>query len=242
VTADDYRSLLGRLQDWFDRGRREAGGHLPCRGGCSACCHGPFDISVADAELIDQAVAGLSPADRDEVVRRAAGLLERMRALEPGWTPPYDIAELGEDRFDRLADALAAEPCPLLDEAGRCRIYHDRPLVCRLIGLAMITPAGRVIANDCPIQGRFPGYAGLAPTSFELEAFEEVEAAALGAAGRRAGRAATFETTIAAVVATGGAPASGSAAGGPPASGFPGPTPGTAPRSPGTGTGSPAPT
>ena len=92
---------------------------------------------------------------------------------------------LGEDRFDRLTDALADEPCPLLDEAGRCRIYADRPLVCRLIGLGMRTPTGRLIENACPIQDRFPGYAALAPAPFDLEAFEEGEVECLRAAAVR---------------------------------------------------------
>lgn len=205
MTSDDYRSLLGRLQGWFEGGRRAAGGVVPCRGGCSACCHGPFDISVADAELVGRAVAGLPPQTRDRVVRRATDLLERMRRLEPGWRAPYDIADLGEDRFDQLADALADEPCPLLDASGRCGIYHDRPLVCRLIGLGMSTPAGRVIANECPIQSSCPGYGELAPVPFDLEAFEVVEAELLEAAARRTGQAVTFETTIAAAVAGAGA-------------------------------------
>ena len=117
----------------------------------------------------------------------------------------YAVDALGEDRFDRLTDALAAEPCPLLDEAGRCGIYADRPLVCRMIGLGMRTPAGRTIDNACPIQERFPGYASLPPVEFELEAFEEVELACLRqAAARRFGDPERweFETTIAACSAT----------------------------------------
>ncbi|MDQ3136065.1 MAG: YkgJ family cysteine cluster protein [Gemmatimonadota bacterium] len=203
MTPDSYRQLLDRLDRWFAEGRRAAGGSVPCRDGCSACCHGPFDISVADAELIGQAVDRL-PADvRSAVVRRAEALLDKMRALEPGWAPPYAVADLGEHRFDRLTDALAAEPCPLLDDAGRCRIYADRPLVCRMIGLGMRTPAGRVIENACPIQDRFPEYAALAPVPFELEALEEVEAECLRAAAlRRFGDAERqdFETVIAAAV------------------------------------------
>jgi Fe-S-cluster containining protein len=141
------------------------------------------------------------------VLSRAEALLDRMRAVAPDWETPYEVAAIGEDRFDRLSDALAAEPCPLLDQAGRCRIYADRPLVCRLIGLGMITPAGRVIENACPIQGRFPGYAGLAPVPFQLEAFEDREMECLRAAAeRRFGDAErwSFETTIAAAVSSGG--------------------------------------
>ena len=175
MTPDTYRQLLTRLDAWFAAARRDAGGIVPCRAGCTACCHGPFDISVADVELIGEALDRMPAADRARVTERAQALLARMRALEPTWPPPYAVDALGGDRFDRLTDALAAEPCPLLDEAGRCSIYADRPLVCRMIGLGMRTPAGRTIDNACPIQERFPGYASLPPAMFELEAFEAVE-------------------------------------------------------------------
>jgi Fe-S-cluster containining protein len=203
--VSDYRALLERIDRWFAAGREGAGGLVPCRHGCSACCHGPFDVSVADAELLQQAVDRLDRDQRGEVLARARALLDRMLALEPAWSPPYAVEALGEDRFDRVSDALAAEPCPLLDDTGRCRIYDDRPLVCRIIGLGMRTPAGRVIENACPIQDRFAGYPDLPPAVFELEAWEEEELRCLRAAALRrfedAGRWA-FETTIAAVVAS----------------------------------------
>lgn len=203
ATADGYRLLLSRLDEWFARGRRAASGCVPCRGGCMACCHGPFDISATDAELVTQAVGHLPATERDIVVARATALLDRMRAIEPGWTAPYDVATIGEQRFDRLTDALAEEPCPLLDDTGRCRIYADRPLLCRLIGLGMATPTGRVIENACPIQDRFPGYPQLPPVPFALEEFEVAEMECLRAAAlRRFGDVErwTFETTIAAAV------------------------------------------
>ena len=144
-------------------------------------------------------------ADRARVTERAQALLARVRALEPDWSSPYAVDALGEERFDRLTEALATEPCPLLDETGRCGIYADRPLVCRMIGLGMSTPAGRTIDNACPIQERIPGYASLPPAMFELEAFEEVELACLReAAARRFGDADQqgYETTIAAAILT----------------------------------------
>jgi Fe-S-cluster containining protein len=200
---EEYRALLERLDAWFAEARRAAPGVVPCRGGCSACCHGPFDISVADAELVRDAVSRLPVVDRNAATGRATALLERMRAIEPGWGPPYEVAAIGEERFDRLSDALATEPCPLLDDAGRCRIYADRPLVCRLIGLGMVTPTGRTVENACPIQDRFPDYAELPPVGFDLEGFEDGELKCLrAAAARRLGceERWEFETTIAAVV------------------------------------------
>lgn len=135
---------------------------------------------------------------------RARVLLAKMQAREPGWTTPHAIADLGEERFDRLSAALGAEPCPLLGDDGRCQIYEDRPLVCRLIGRGMISPAGREIPNACPIQDQFPGYASLPPVPFDLEELEVAEIECLRGAARRllgsAGRH-DYETTIAAALA-----------------------------------------
>ncbi len=199
----EYRELLERLDEWFEQGRRQAQGLLPCRGGCSACCHGPFDVSVADVELLLEAFQELPPDEQAEVTRRARALLDKMQALEPGWRPPHAVRDLGEQRFDRLCEALANQPCPLLDDAGRCRIYADRPLVCRLIGLSMVTPAGRVIQNSCPIQHQFPGYVDLPPAPFDLEELEVGELECLQGAARRLLGDPTrhdFETTIAAAI------------------------------------------
>lgn len=202
--AAAYRALLEQLDGWFARARERAGKVVPCRTGCTACCHGPFDISVADVLLLEDGLAALGEEERREVARAAAVQLARAAALEPAWRPPYEIAAIGEERFDRLSDALETEPCPLLDDSGRCRVYASRPLVCRIMGLAMRTPAGRTIENACPIAEQFPGYAALAPSPFELERFEEAEATALAdAAVELFGHAAyhDFETFIAAAVA-----------------------------------------
>jgi Fe-S-cluster containining protein len=197
-----YRALLDRLDRWFEAAR-EATGVIPCRAGCSACCHGPFDVTVADVELLREGIVALAPPDRAEVVAQAGALLSAMTMLEPGWAPPYAVADLGEERFDALIERFAEVPCPLLDDDGGCRIYRHRPLVCRLIGLGMITPTDRLIENACPIQDQFPAYAALPPEPFELESLELEEVECQRAAARRlfgnAGREG-YETTIAAAI------------------------------------------
>lgn len=180
--SDRYRTLLQRLDAWFARGRERHPNVIPCAAGCSACCHGPFDVSVADVALLRRGLAKLDPAARDEVVRRAHALVARVHEREPAWEPPFAIASIGEDRFDALSEALHEEPCPCLDDAGRCRIYEERPLVCRLIGLSMSAGAGRTIDNCCPIRFGFPEYAALPPVEFDLAAFEAEERECLRAA------------------------------------------------------------
>jgi hypothetical protein len=41
--AAAYRALLEQLDGWFAGARERAGDIVPCRTGCTACCHGPFD-------------------------------------------------------------------------------------------------------------------------------------------------------------------------------------------------------
>lgn len=199
-----YRHTLERLDRWFDDAVTRHPGVIPCRAGCTACCHGPFDISAADTLLLREALAELPPEAREEVRVAAARVLARIRAQAPEWQPPYDLADLGDDRFDGISESLASLPCPLLDEQGSCRVYASRPLVCRLIGLPMMTAAGELLENACPIQEQFPDYALLDPQLFDLEALQDAETEHNEAAAERlfgSREQAGFETTISAVAA-----------------------------------------
>jgi Fe-S-cluster containining protein len=201
--AGRTRALYVRIDEWFAERSRALPGVVPCRAGCSACCFGPFDISAADAVLLARGLARLDPATREEVVRRARRTVERARAIEPRWGPPWDLGTIPEERFDEICDALAREPCPLLDDGGRCRLYEERPLICRMMGLPMRTPAGRTIENACPIRDRFPAYRALEPQLFPLEDFEGEEARRLAEAARAlfgTEEAARFETFIAGLI------------------------------------------
>jgi Fe-S-cluster containining protein len=88
-----------------------------CKSGCSSCCHIGVMMLGSEARLIGQ-----------EIGRRPA-------------TPPpgkYVTTSLDqdEDQFANAREALASEftgvPCTFLDAAGKCSIYEQRPLACRL--------------------------------------------------------------------------------------------------------------
>lgn len=196
--ATQYQQLLERLDRWFAETSARHPGVIPCRAGCTACCHGPFDISVADVRLLREGLALLPPEVRQQVRLRGEALLTRMRELEPEWTAPYDVRSLDEERFDLLTEALADVPCPLLDDAGACLVYAHRPLVCRLIGLPMMTAEGELLENGCPIQEEFPVYASLSPQLFDLGALNDAEEPLLEACAGDDDPG--FETIIAAVV------------------------------------------
>lgn len=202
--AETYRDLLQQLDRWFEAARRRHGDVIPCRSGCTACCHGLFDISVADQLLLRETIAVLPPGVRAGILARAERLLDRLQAVAPEWGPPWDIAAIGEERFDEICLALHDAPCPLLGPEGGCEAYAGRPLVCRLIGLPMLTAEGLLLENACPIQERFPAYALLDPVPFDLESLEAAEVACLEAAAvalHGTPSAAAAETTIAPVAA-----------------------------------------
>jgi Fe-S-cluster containining protein len=201
--TDAYRHLLTSLDEWFAAAQEEHPGVIPCTGGCSRCCHGPFDISVADALLVREAVRRQPAERRAELEARAADALQRQLAIADEWSAPYDARVLGDDAFDALGDELADEPCPMLDADGRCAIYEDRPLVCRLIGLPLRTAEGEMMDNACPIIEEHPAYAALAPRLFDLVGFEQREAPLRVAAGKVLGVDEGFETTVAGAVGRG---------------------------------------
>ena len=193
-----YRALLETIDAWFARGTAAAGtGVVPCARGCASCCHGPFDVSPADAALIAEGVAALPEPQRAAVRSRAEKQLRRYTQLLPKWRAPYEVDELDEDAFDALTEKLAREPCPALAEDGACSIHSHRPATCRLTGLSLRSRAGDVLENFCPIQDRFPAYASLAPTEFDLQAFES-QAARFDAQAAAAGHA---STTVAGAIA-----------------------------------------
>ncbi len=188
-----YRSLLESLDVWFARGRDAAGpGVIPCRRACSACCHGVFDISPADAELVAEGVAGLPEAEAVALRSRAEAQLRLCSAQRPGWGPPWDVDALAEETFDALTEQLADAACPALTADGGCAIYADRPATCRMTGLSMDAGHAGRLDNHCPIQDGFPRYAALAPVPFDLMAFEEQAARHDEAALARGSRTTTL--------------------------------------------------
>ena len=202
----DYPELLARLDTWQHDVRERFPGVVPCRSGCSACCHGPFDISAADAVVVREGVAALPDPVRQAVEQRARIQVGRMARSEAGFEFPWDVSLLAESRFDALVEAQPADPCPALDAEGRCLIYQRRPMICRMMGLGMRTGSGARLENSCPIQDDFPGYRALPLQEFDLERWEAEERSALEAAGSELFPEAPnpeFETTIAGAILLG---------------------------------------
>ena len=88
----------------------------PCQRGCDHCCRHlahPPEISQAEWDRVDAAVAALPEAERAVVEQRIQELLAQIAA-------------------DAVGNAVV---CPYLNEAeGACRIYASRPIPCRTYG------------------------------------------------------------------------------------------------------------
>ncbi len=94
-----------------DAGTQEVAKLAACRDGCSHCCHQAVVLSKAEAQIIAKAIgATLNPA---------AGRLGM-------FTENLNAAKLEMQR------RYAGQACVFL-RAGRCSIYLQRPLVCRLL-------------------------------------------------------------------------------------------------------------
>lgn len=83
--------------------------YMRCEAGCSSCCLDGFRIRLSEVLLLWEGLCQLPPAD-------FADILQKIQSMSA--EPQQPMA-----------------PCPLLDEAGRCRVYAHRPALCRAFGV-----------------------------------------------------------------------------------------------------------
>jgi Fe-S-cluster containining protein len=123
--------LAGFVVDAAVEEATEAGKTISCKAGCGACCRQPVPVSVHEAEVLEQVIAGMD-AERKAVIearfadamQRMAegGVLEEMRAV-------HSLDERGRRELSLRYLALGIA-CPFL-EAESCSIYEQRPMRCR---------------------------------------------------------------------------------------------------------------
>ncbi|NLC71319.1 MAG: YkgJ family cysteine cluster protein [Desulfuromonadaceae bacterium] len=145
---EDYRRLLREVDSWFAGCIASAGTErIACGRGCSECCRGLFDITLLDAFLIQEAIADLPQAAREEARQRAVSRLPELKRLWPDLSPPYLLNGLpGEEWMEMPEDDPT--PCPLLGENRLCLIYEARPMTCRLQGLPHVDRSGEVFLES----------------------------------------------------------------------------------------------
>lgn len=80
----------------------------PCKMGCSACCHTQVSVTEDEASVLAEKIQGGMEIDQDRL-------------------------KIQIDTKDNLYFSIpyADRQCVFLDENGACRVYADRPSVCR---------------------------------------------------------------------------------------------------------------
>ncbi len=126
--------LLAAVDAAFEEARHKAGNWLVCHSGCDECCRRPFAITQADAARLQRGLALSPPEIQQDIRRRAADARTHLAPDFPGHLASATLTPETEWR-DWFFTRHTGLPCPVLDLAtGSCRLYHHRPIACRLAG------------------------------------------------------------------------------------------------------------
>ncbi len=138
------------IDEWFRQIREKYAANMQCGRGCTACCHGLFDISLSDAVEVARGFHALPPNLQECVRARAAHLDDQIHKAAPDLAQPAIVPE-DDQRIDRIIDAVEIASCPCLGETGECLIYDRRPLACRLEGVPMVDIRQGLFGDWCEL-------------------------------------------------------------------------------------------
>jgi len=144
----EYKLLLTEIDNWFSNCHKDFLDDIACGKGCSACCCGLFDITVLDAALLNSGFSGLDDEVKGSVRKKAAESLRAIQAYWPEFNNPFILNYRPEEDREALMATDNDTPCALLDDEGRCLLYHYRPMTCRLHGLPLIDISGEVMESE----------------------------------------------------------------------------------------------
>lgn len=116
--AEVFAVLRGGMQaieQTFAQTPAKIRANIACSAGCSHCCKVAVDVQAHEVLVAaDHIQTHFNPEQLAGVIERTAVHRQRLVGLS------------GEAR------ARLTQPCALLDSAGRCTIYQDRPEACRV--------------------------------------------------------------------------------------------------------------
>ncbi len=140
----EYRDAADRM---FQRVKQEYAHLIRCRDGCNDCCFAVFELTWVEAAYISARFhETLGRTDRREVLRKAekSDALLRQAVGEARRASPSNIGS---------ALAKVRVECPL-HFRGRCRLYSERPITCRVYGIPCAVQGAGV---TCGRSGFEPG-------------------------------------------------------------------------------------
>lgn len=186
LSAEARGRLFHRAEEWFHRGQAAVFGTLPCRQGCTRCCHGPFAITRLDQLEIQHGVQLLPANTQDAIRTRARAQVATMEAAFPRLAQSCDLDDWNELTLDDLVTRFGDLPCPALGADGSCLVYTHRPITCRMMGLPIDTDG--LVQGACDVQTFVP-IVRISPALREEEDRLAAEEARLIAEERDNGRA-----------------------------------------------------
>lgn len=83
---------------------------MPCKSGCSGCCHTQVSVTEDEAELLAHNI---------------------LNGIEIDYKSLEEQAKVGNDASAFYAIPYNHRRCVFLDDQGACKVYKDRPSVCR---------------------------------------------------------------------------------------------------------------
>lgn len=176
-----FAALASKTDDWFKRANAALLSQIPCHGGCSHCCVGPFPITHLDVSLLQEGLKRLSADRRKGIEQRAAEQVSALESAQPKLKEfPY-LDRWTDIEIDRLATEFHDYPCPALDQNGLCALYEHRPLTCRSMGIP--TEENGMMMGACEVQTFIPVVRLSAALRTEEDALSQQEAQLLNPDG-----------------------------------------------------------
>ena len=146
--VQQYKELLEQVDGWFTRSMELYPEQISCRSGCSACCRSLFDITLLDAYYLKLGFDALPEATRELVQRKCQERLEMMREPWPEFARPFVLNHRPDGEWEALMPEEDETPCVLVGEDGRCLVYANRPMTCRLHGIPLVDTDGELMHDD----------------------------------------------------------------------------------------------
>jgi Fe-S-cluster containining protein len=125
---------------------------VACPRGCDRCCHQFFPMWPGEEAILIDGLSGLDPAIIREILPVAKAHADTQAHIWRELELPEKISVLPDEEQEDAAShyiVLLGEvdtPCVLLKD-GFCRVYENRPLLCRLYGY----PTASNPSNLCDI-------------------------------------------------------------------------------------------
>src|SRR5215470_9050885 len=89
------------IDGWFKQVRETYANQMQCGKGCTACCYGLFDISLADAVEVACGFQKLTLPLQHEIDSEAEQLYQRVASASPDFSAPILFAE-DDTRIDEI--------------------------------------------------------------------------------------------------------------------------------------------